>query len=55
MLYMSNDLATTVRVSRETADILRELSFELRVRSMDQVIERLIDEYQKTHNLEASA
>ena len=37
---MSNDYATTVRVSKETADILREMSFDFRVRSIDQVVEK---------------
>ncbi|MCW1294217.1 MAG: hypothetical protein QXP07_00025 [Candidatus Parvarchaeum sp.] len=52
---MSNDYATTVRVSKETADILREMSFDFRVRSIDQVVEKLIEEYQKSHSVEAPA
>ncbi len=52
---MSNDYGTTVRVSKETADILREMSFDFRVRSIDQVVEKLIEEYQKSHSVEAPA
>ena len=52
---MSNDYATTVRVSKETADILREMSFDFRVRSIDQVVEKLIEEYQKSHSVESPA
>ena len=52
---MSNDYATTVRLSRETADTLREISFDIRVRSMEQVVEELIKEYKKSHSVEAPA
>lgn len=52
---MSNDYATTIRVTKETAETLRELSFDLRVHSIGQVVERLIEEYQKAHSMEASA
>ncbi len=52
---MTNDYATTVRISKETAEILRELSFDFRVRSVEKVVERLIEEYQKTHNVGAPA
>jgi hypothetical protein len=52
---MSNDYVTTVRLRKETAETLREMSFDFRVRSVEQVVEKLIDEYQKSHSVEAPA
>jgi len=55
ILYMSSDYVTTVRLRKETAETLREMSFDFRVRSVEQVVEKLIDEYQKSHTVEAPA
>ena len=38
-----------------STEILREMSFDFRVRSIDQVVEKLIEEYQKSHSVEAPA
>ena len=35
--------------------LLGGMSFDFRVRSIDQVVEKLIEEYQKSHSVEAPA